>query len=49
MTPVESGFLTSYANLLPTDQFPDLKLWREASEWIAGQQDGARHADLLSS
>ena len=26
----------------PTNSLVDLKLWREASEWIAGQQGGAR-------
>jgi methionine-gamma-lyase len=36
------GLLVTETPANPTNSLVDLQLWREASEWIAGQQDGAR-------
>jgi methionine-gamma-lyase len=36
------GLLVTETPANPTNGLVDLKLWREAAEWIAGQQDGAR-------
>ena len=36
------GLLVTETPANPTNSLVDLKLWREASEWIAGQQDGFR-------
>ncbi|HEV7715934.1 MAG TPA: cystathionine gamma-synthase family protein, partial [Steroidobacteraceae bacterium] len=36
------GLLVTETPANPTNSLVDLKLWREASEWIAGQQGGVR-------
>jgi methionine-gamma-lyase len=36
------GLLVTETPANPTNSLVDLRLWREASEWIAGQQNGAR-------
>jgi methionine-gamma-lyase len=36
------GLLVTETPANPTNSLVDLKLWRETSEWIAGQQDGFR-------
>ena len=36
------GLLVTETPANPTNSLVDLRLWREASEWIAGQQDGKR-------
>jgi methionine-gamma-lyase len=36
------GLLVTETPANPTNSLVDLELWREASEWIAGQQGGAR-------
>src|SRR5688572_3833872 len=38
------GLLVTETPANPTNGLVDLRLWREASEWIATQQDGARPA-----
>jgi methionine-gamma-lyase len=36
------GLLVTETPANPTNSLVDLRLWREASEWLAAQQDGAR-------